>query len=135
MLASRLERLHLGDGDPLADIDVLRAGSAAAGAAVAGAEPFLQAVRRCATQGQGLELADTLHGLGGIEARLARRRADLEALAAARAAVGRFGGQCLQPFRIGAQGNPPRIHREWNVRGKSLSSLRPGPKHSPTGNG
>ena len=34
--ARRLERLHLGDGHPLADIDVLRAGGAAARAAVAG---------------------------------------------------------------------------------------------------
>ena len=105
----RLERLHLGDGDPLADVDVLGAGGAAARAAVAGAQPFLQAVRRRAAQGQGLELADALHGLGGIQADLARRRADLEALAAGRAAVGRFGRQCLQPFRIGAQDNPPGI--------------------------
>ena len=68
--------------------------------------------------------------LAGIEADLARRRADLEALAAARAAIGRFGRQCLQPFRIGAQGDPPRSRCEWNVRGKSLSSLRRAPKHS-----
>ena len=41
----RFQRLHLGDGHPLADVDLLGAGGAAARAAVAGVQPLLQGRR------------------------------------------------------------------------------------------
>ena len=111
-----LDRLHLGDGHPLADIDALGAGFGAARAAVAGAEPLLQAVGRRLAPRQGQKLADAFLGGAGIEADLARRRAGLEALAAGRAAVGRIGRQGFQTFGISTQGNPPYVTRgEWRA--------------------
>ena len=101
---TRIERLHLGDGDPLADVDALGAGRRTAGTAVTGVEPLLQAFRRrAAVQGQSREFADARLRLARVEADFARRRAGLEALAAAGAAIGRVGDQCFQPVGIGAQ--------------------------------
>ena len=111
----RLQRLHLGDGHPLADVDVLGTGLAAAGAAVAGAQPALQRLGRRRAARQRDKLADPRTRLAGVEADLARRRADLETAAAAGAAVGRGGGQSLQALGIVAHGSLPRT-AQWAAR-------------------
>ena len=103
-----IKRLHLGDGHPLADVDPLRAGIGAASAAVTGVQPLLQPIRRRAAVACKIQqLSDAGFRFAGIEADLARRRADLEALAAAGTAIGRVGDQCFQPVGIGAHGRPP----------------------------
>ena len=114
--ARRLERLHLGDGHPLADVDVLGAGVAAARAAVAGAQPLLQAVGRRLAARQGHKLADALLGGAGIEADLARGRADFEALAAGRAAVGGIGRQGFQTVRHKHSRQSSVRGRQWSAR-------------------
>jgi hypothetical protein len=105
--ARGLDRLHLGDGHPLADVDALGAGVGAARAAVAGAEPLLQGLRRRLAARQGQKLADAFLGGAGIEADLARRRAGFEAFTTGRAAIGCFGDQGFQTLGIGTQGGPP----------------------------
>ena len=104
----RFQRLHLGDGHPLADVDLLRAGGAAARAAVAGVQPLLQVVGRRRAARQRQQLADTVLRARDIHADLARRRADLETLAAAGAAIRRLGCQNLQPVRVCTHADLPR---------------------------
>ncbi len=97
------ERLELGDGHPLADVDVLGTGLAATRAAVAGIEPPGERLgRRSPVARQGDQIADAHLRLTGIEADLARRRTDLEALAATRAAIGGFRRERLEAIGIGA---------------------------------
>ena len=69
-----LERFHLGDRHPLANVDVLGTGVGAARAAVAGIEPLHQPVRRRTAARQSGQLADALLRSTGIEPDLARRR-------------------------------------------------------------
>ncbi len=99
------ERFQFGDGHPLANVDVLGTGVVAARAAVAGIEPLGERRgRRSAIARQGDQFADARFRLPGIEADLARRRTDLEALAATRAAIRGFRGERLQTISISAHG-------------------------------
>ena len=121
--ARRLQRLHLGDGHPLADVDALGTGGGALGAAVTGTEPLVEQRRRGpALARERQEFADTLDRPAGVEPAFACRRTGLEALAAARTAIGRLGGQCFQPVGIGA-------HQRWPCRllysSSSCDGLRP----------
>jgi hypothetical protein len=121
----RLQRLHLGDRHPLADVDALGAGVAAARAAVAGVEPLLQPSGRRPAARQGRQLADPQRRLAGIEADLARGRTDLETLAAAGAAIRRLGCQGLQPIRICTHADLLAV--------RAIIALRRVPKHPPSG--
>ena len=103
----RLQRLHLGDGHPLADVDLLGTGGGAARAAVAGTQPLVEQRRRgAAVARQRNQFADPLHGLAHVEPALAGRGAGLEALAAGRAAIGRLGNQRFEPVGIGTHQRP-----------------------------
>ena len=106
----RLQRLHPGDGHPLADVDALGTGGGALCAAVTGAEPSVEQGRRgAALARERYEFTDALHGRARVEPALARGRTGLEALAAARTAIGRLGDQCFQPVGIGT-------HQRWPAR-------------------
>src|SRR5262249_28819161 len=101
-------------------------GRAAARAAVAGGEPAQQVRRRRTTRtGERQELADARARLVGSQARLAGGRADLEALAAPRAAVGRCRGERLKSFGLCTR------RCEWNAGFNALSSVRPSPNQRP----
>jgi len=106
--ALALHRFQPGDGDPLADVDVLGTGVGAAAAAVARIEPEAELFRCSATAaGQRHQFAHSFFRCAGIEPDLARRRTDLEAFAAGDAAIGGLLGQGLQPFRVSAQDGLP----------------------------
>ncbi len=117
----RFERLHLGNGHPLPDIDVFGAGVDAAPAAVAGVEPLHHPVRRWAAARQGRELGNAHLRLSGIEPDLARGRAGFEALAAAGATIRRFRRQSLQPVCISTHGNllACRVHSSASARAET----------------
>src|SRR5262249_23570468 len=100
-----LQRLQLGDGDPLANIDILRTGSTATRTAVTGVQPLDKRFGWGSTTArEGNQLTHARLAPPGLETNLTRRRADIEAFATTRAAIGSFRRERLQTMSVSAHG-------------------------------